>query len=624
MVSRKSIIDTPKEFNALFPILAITRAQSKIAQEVQHSVTRNFTDEDTLSLSNGHKNERKRTFNQTVLESEEEGDQEEDLSSSSPISDSHNTGAHSSVQLESLSLSSDNRFPSITAIKTAQAQEPLLVSIRKYLNKEKGWQTLEANVRLEASRCILRNDILYVWVLEQRSARLHRKEARIWIPPIMIPIIIALGHDIPLSGHTDIQRTFSRVSSTFWWPNMWQDVSQYIVTCTSCQFNKVSRLQRKGMIHEGFTPTYPFQYVSMDVTELPRNDNVLIHLLVFIDLFTRWVEIQVFEHAPCAEEVANAFLSLVVARHGTPEFLVSDNGSNLTAMLVSDVCRHLQTQRIKTSPYSPQTYGAIERFNRKFKGILSTLLVDQKRDWLAFLPHVLHAYRTSYHAALQDSPFFLLYGRDPRSPEGIVDNSLFGVDTQSFRTTLIERTQYARTMVLNSLAKASLKARQTFNKTAKPNTPLEGLVLKAVQENMGDRSVPLKLRNKFDGPYRIIRQVRPLTYDIQKLGTQEIVRAHQRTLKPFYTRTATLIPEEHNGDTDPSEPVFEVAKIMNTKWDPVLQESVYLVRWKGYTKANDTWEPLSSLTSHAKETIIDFLQSLSKNLSNTPRKKARS
>ena len=85
---------------------------------------------------------------------------------------------------------------------------------------------------------------------------------------------------------------------------MWQDVCKYTVTCPACQYGKILRTQRKGMIHKGFTPTYPFQYLTMDIMDIPTKDGTLIHLLVFIDLFTQWVEVQVFELAPCAEEVA--------------------------------------------------------------------------------------------------------------------------------------------------------------------------------------------------------------------------------------------------------------------------------------------------------------------------------
>ena len=99
-----------------------------------------------------------------MLDSEEERDEEEDFSS---IPTKEDDSTLSNVQLGSHSLSSDNRFPSETAISDAQAQEPLIASIRKYLTKENGWHKLDANIRLEASRCIIMDDILYVWILEQ-------------------------------------------------------------------------------------------------------------------------------------------------------------------------------------------------------------------------------------------------------------------------------------------------------------------------------------------------------------------------------------------------------------------------------------------------------------------------
>ena len=37
-------------------------------------------------------------------------------------------------------------------------------------------------------------------------------------------------------------------------------------------------------------------------------------------------------------------------------------------------------------------------------------------DWDVRLPYVLFAYRATVHASTAESPFFLLYGRDPRLP----------------------------------------------------------------------------------------------------------------------------------------------------------------------------------------------------------------
>ncbi|OWY99828.1 Integrase, catalytic core protein [Phytophthora megakarya] len=41
---------------------------------------------------------------------------------------------------------------------------------------------------------------------------------------------------------------------------------------------------------------------------------------------------------------------------------------------------------------------------------------EAQEDWDVYLPRVLFAYRTAYHEALGDSPFFSLYGRDPVLP----------------------------------------------------------------------------------------------------------------------------------------------------------------------------------------------------------------
>ncbi|KAE9341073.1 hypothetical protein PF008_g10813 [Phytophthora fragariae] len=48
--------------------------------------------------------------------------------------------------------------------------------------------------------------------------------------------------------------------------------------------------------------------------------------------------------------------------------------------------------------------------------MLRMFVSETQSDWDLYLPRVLFAYRTSYHEALGDSPFFSLYGRDPVLP----------------------------------------------------------------------------------------------------------------------------------------------------------------------------------------------------------------
>ena len=57
----------------------------------------------------------------------------------------------------------------------------------------------------------------------------------------------------------------------------------------------------------------------------------------------------------------------------------------------------------KSSPYRPQTNGAIEASNKNIKNILAKMVVTYE-DWAKKLPFDLWGYRTSIHALTGATP----------------------------------------------------------------------------------------------------------------------------------------------------------------------------------------------------------------------------
>ena len=83
---------------------------------------------------------------------------------------------------------------------------------------------------------------------------------------------------------------------------------------------------------------------------------------------------------------------------------------------MKEIVKLLGIHQTNTTAYHPQMDGLVERFNRTLTTMLAKTAKKGGRDWDTHLPYVLFAYRASEQQSTQESPFFLLYGRDPRLP----------------------------------------------------------------------------------------------------------------------------------------------------------------------------------------------------------------
>lgn len=135
------------------------------------------------------------------------------------------------------------------------------------------------------------------------------------------------------------------------------------------------------------------------------------HILVVVDAYSKWVELALM-HSTTSEAIVKVLEGLL-ATHGLPDLLVTDNGPQFTAAPFQMFLAKLGICHATTAPYHPAANGLAERAVRSAKEALSRL---PHSDWHYTLSQYLLAQHTTPCPVTKISPAEMLMGRRFRTP----------------------------------------------------------------------------------------------------------------------------------------------------------------------------------------------------------------
>ena len=99
-----------------------------------------------------------------------------------------------------------------------------------------------------------------------------------------------------------------------------------------------------------------------------------------------------------------------------PRYILSDNGMEFKNNLMDQVLQQLGIDRIFSAPYHPQSNGKLEVFHKYLKPTMKKPCEKDPANWEKYINQVLASYRITPNLATTESPFFLVYSRDPNLP----------------------------------------------------------------------------------------------------------------------------------------------------------------------------------------------------------------
>lgn len=350
--------------------------------------------------------------------------------------------------------------------------------------------------------------------------------------------VLRSHHCSDLAPHFGVFKTYKRLALRYFWPNMYNDVVEFVKNCDICAAYKCSQEPTPGLMGDPKICTRPFETISIDlVGPLPRSRNGYTFILVVVCCFSKYCQIFPLRRA-VGKNIVKHLEDDVFLKHGIPRTVVLDNGTQFTGSELQALFAKYSIPQVHFTPkYCPQV-NTVERYNRTLVTALSICVRDDQRSWDTHLPKIQFAMNTTVNEVTRYSPYFLVHGREP-----IFCGSVYG----SANTPLVSFECSSRDVFaqrFNCLKGVFLKVEDAIKKAHHRSTTYYNKTRRRLEFQVGDvvwkKTFPLsdaskfftaKLAPKFE-KCRIISKLSPLVYELVDASNgKPLGRWHVRNLK---------------------------------------------------------------------------------------------
>ncbi len=82
-----------------------------------------------------------------------------------------------------------------------------------------------------------------------RNGLLWYKQNRLYVPKGRLrDVLLKECHDGPLVGHGGVKCTITFFKKSYYWPNLKEDVEEYVKICLTCQQNRTLNKKQVGLL----------------------------------------------------------------------------------------------------------------------------------------------------------------------------------------------------------------------------------------------------------------------------------------------------------------------------------------------------------------------------------------
>ena len=198
---------------------------------------------------------------------------------------------------------------------------------------------------------------------------------------------------------------------------MSQALLKAVANCGRCiQYEaKVQLLPMQPIICTEPMELVHIDYIGMEVTIATDKKPVVKNVLMVVDHFMRYVQAFVTKNHT-ARTTARVLYNNYFSVFGFPQCLMSDQGTEFCGNVIVAMCNLLGIEKIRTTPYHPQTNRSAERVHQTLQHMIGKLDPEKRRKWLAYIGSIIIAYNSTRSLVTRYFPYYLMFGRRPWLP----------------------------------------------------------------------------------------------------------------------------------------------------------------------------------------------------------------
>ena len=268
-------------------------------------------------------------------------------------------------------------------------------------------QIEKGNVK-EGQLYVIKDNVLKRYVVDGNNTY-----ETVIIPRVVTAQILWMVHDN--LGHNGTHRTYTLLKRLYYGKGLKPSAVKHIKMCYHCQ-RRNKQVVKYATLHFDVA-TFPMQFISMDLIgefhPPPTNKNR--YALTVICMLTGYIFCVPLK-PKTAEEVIQAYIDNVYSKFRGSMKILSYNGTEFKNRIFEQVAKELGVvHKLYTPPYHPASNGKIEGFHAFLKACIAKHIPPQL-EWDVLVPLACTAYNFIPNEHSKESPFFLMFGRDPVLP----------------------------------------------------------------------------------------------------------------------------------------------------------------------------------------------------------------